>query len=348
MWCAFVVFVSIENEMLEHLEDLHAARDHAGAADLHERQMNLRKEVETLQRSQEAEAHAAQKQMFQAASATMQRKLRAAHASHAAEVEERLREKARVLKQQHRIEKEMLEQQLAREQCPPAHHTNRCLSLMSTEKQLAKGHDYKNAAWVKRMVDALEIPEKEAAWQHFEASQHARRDALKAKHTRETKFQMQRHLGMILRDERAQKAQRDVNTTRFQHHLMDMHHAHDAEARRKVELNDPPSALRFERRGYRATSASMRGRHLQAAAHNGGVAAHDPRGRFGAGTLKLLGPSLKPGQLPLYAMPPPAKPHGPDLPNLTPLHDFTAPLLSTTTNEWTTSTMLKRGQRGYL
>jgi hypothetical protein len=333
--------------MLEHLEELHAARDHPGAADLHARQLNLRAEVEGLQRSEEALARAAQKQRLQQASATMQQRLVAAHAAHAAEVEQRLRQRAAVLKQQHRIEKEVLEQQLARARCPPAHHTKACLELMSTEKQLAKGHDYKNAAWVKRMVDALEIPEQEAAWAHFEAAQHAERAALQAKHAREAKLQLQRHLGMELRDARAQTLQRTVNATRFKHHAADMSHAHLVEARRKVELNDPPSALRFERAGYHATAASLRGKHLQAACHRGGVAAHDPRGRFGAGTLQLLGPSLKHGQRPLYATPPPAKPHGPDLPDLTPGHNFVAPLLSTATHEWTTSAMLKRGQRGY-
>ena len=300
----------------------------------------MNSQVEAMAARQLAEAQASQRAQLDRAEAVMQRRLRARHAAHEGVVAGRLASLAADMRARHAIEAEVLEAALARERQPPAHHTRRCLDLLSAEKALSRGQDYKNAFWVKRMADELEIPEKEAAREHFLADQRRRREVLAKKQAFEGRLMDQRALGLTWNDQRRREKQRAVNGLRFAHHRADMAHAHLAERRLRPELNDPPSALLQKRAGHGVTAAALRGQQLAGAARRGGIAAYDPRERCASSTLGYLRPVA-----PDHEPPPPAKPHGPDLPALTPGHDFVAPLLSTTTSQWTTAAMLRASQK---
>ena len=328
---------SVEGEMQEHLDALHAARDHAGAADLYKRMKALRAEVEALQREQEAAAQASQRSSLAAGARMMTAKLRAIHAAHAQEVGRRLHAREQDLLAKHAIERETLEADLAREQPPPVHHSKRYFELLNTEKQLAKGHAYRDASWVKRSVDALEQPELVASQAAYHRGREERRRRLAADHASELDALRQRNLGLDWQDVRARERQARINAKRFSHHAVDMAHVHGQEARQRPELNYPASMLRFKRAGYAATSAGLRGGQLKGAAERGGVSAHDPRMRWCASTLGFLGTDV-----PDYLPPPAARPHGPDLPGIGRGHDFHRPYLSTATTEWVTAGDLRR------
>mmetsp|Transcript_66884 Transcript_66884/g.134811 ORF Transcript_66884/g.134811 Transcript_66884/m.134811 type:complete len:465 (+) Transcript_66884:93-1487(+) len=336
-----LLYRTIQKEMEAELETLHAVRDHAGAEDLHRRMVGLRAEVVALQKSHEAQLQQAQRVRLTNASGAMQRRLKQGHEVHTAAVAARFAETVLDLKVRHTIERDNLDKALANERMPSVMHSKKYLDLQNTEARLAQGHQYKDAGYVKRMVDALHGPEVDKAEHEFLESQRRRRDGLAKTQAWETKLLGQRNLGLQWHDKRAQELQVSVNARRFRHHAADLEAASKAQQRSTPELYDPPSMLLTKRQGFASTAAQFRGDQLASMAQRGGVAFHNPRERFCTSTLKFLKPDGKPD----FEAPPPAKPHGPHMPGLTDKHNFISPLLSTTTLEWQTASTMRRKQQ---
>jgi hypothetical protein len=216
------------------------------------------------------------------------------------------------------------------------------MDLKSTERQLAAGHVYKDAANVAKTVEALRVPEEVQHYERFYANQEMRRQQLLKRQRDELELLKQKNLVRGTHDRCAREEQESINKKRLQIHQSKMAHQHLLESKLKVELYDPPSMLRQKRPGYQATSASLRGSQIEGVVVRGGIASHDTRGRMAQSTLKFLEPSFN-----VHKPPPPAKLHGPEMPDLTDKHDFFQPMTSTVTTEWKTAAMLHRDERKF-
>jgi|MDSY01.2.fsa_nt_gb hypothetical protein len=350
--------------MLEHLDELHAQRRHHEAHVLFQRLKNLRKEVLAMAASHEEAARRKQLTTFGAAKAAMRRELRSAQAAHRGEAAARLDALKQDLRHRHAIERELLERELEKERearvkkkqqlvemngaggrlDPTAKPSKKYLELADTERKLAKGHEYRDAALVKRRVDRLEGPEAAKAEAAFEARQQRRRAALAAEHRADAHKAVVRRVDRVWRDRRLGEAQWGANEQRLKNHAQDMAHAHLLDRRTTPEFSAAgPSALRTKRRGHGATGAAFRGTQLLSAARRGRFAVHDPRDGL---TRHPLAPVRSVDFLSTAAMDgfetPDAAPHGPHMPGLTESHDFVRPLNGTYTAFETTKKKKKK------
>ena len=137
----FSILSSVQREMLEHLADLHASRQHRAAEELWNRLRNLRREVEDMARGQEATIRDSQRTQLAAAEAMARRNLAAQHRDHREKVAEVLKAERLDVRAKHAIERANLEERLA---AAPwngrVRYSKRFLELVDIERKLARGH----------------------------------------------------------------------------------------------------------------------------------------------------------------------------------------------------------------
>lgn len=253
--------------MEKEIYNLSHTQKYNEAEELRERLHTLRKEFESLQTDGVKVIHHDQVKEFHKSQKLLLDKVKDANNMQEHDVKALCQQLRKDQARYHEIEWENLELAISRIPIPRMKYRKRTQELIRAEDELIKLDQYEDARKVRYMLERILPKEEKEFYAAFNASIEDKRKNLRLKQSEEDVKLDEKLKGILWNDLRKRERNMSVTEQRIKNHVKDMSHFHVLESKLKPELSAKPSALWQKRKGYEATSASLRGKQLNNLIH---------------------------------------------------------------------------------
>jgi hypothetical protein len=256
------IFSTTRKIMEKEVHRLSHSQGYNEAEELRGRLGSLRNEFENLQTDGVKVTHNDQLKEFHKSQKLLLEKIKTGNDMQEHEVKSLCQQLTKNQKRYHEIEWENLDLAISRIPIPRMKYRKRTQELIRAEHELIKLDQYEDAKKVRYMLDRILPKEEKEFYDTFNTSIEDKRKKLRAKQDEENTRLDEKLKGILWDDLRKREKNLNVTEQRIKNHLKDMSHFHLLESKLKPELSAKPSALWQKRKGYDATSASLRGQQL--------------------------------------------------------------------------------------
>lgn len=257
-----LMYSSIRGEMEKEIHDLAHDSAYDSAKEMRARLNGLKSDFGALQTNGAKVIRDDQSRLFDKGASMLLSDTRSRHTREMEQVLAKGEAMRADLQMTHNIQQENLEKTLMRMVLPRTKYSKRLIELFKAESGLIKLCEYEEARKVRHMIEKIlpgEIKKNEEA---FERSKQQSRDALAAAQRGDVGRLEEKIKALVWKDHRRRDTEQAREEQRVGNNLRDMQHAHFLEGRLRAEMSVKPSALWQKRRGYNATSASLRGQQI--------------------------------------------------------------------------------------
>jgi len=257
-----LIYNTVEKDMEKEINSLAQSGDYHSAKDMRTRLNNLRQEFEDLQVSAVSTQRDDQWQLFGKASTLMKKQnadLRRNIDEETYNHRQRLLNDLDITQQ---IQTENLEKEIERMQKPVIKYSRHLIGLFKSEAALIKLCEYEEAKKVRTLIDKIRPAEEKRFWDAYDAKIQGKRNQLLASQRLDRDRLEEGLKGEFFNSERKKERAAQLVSMRIKTHCQDMEHAHALQTNLKPEMSVKPSALLYQREGFKATSAVLRGRQL--------------------------------------------------------------------------------------
>lgn len=258
-----LIYKQIKSEMDRQI--FYLANDlnsYSEAKEMKQRQKNLRKEFDDLQKNAVIDNLRDQEECFQKAADMIKEELAKKHAVELEKELEILENKKHQEEFYHSIQTSNLTQTISKIHEPSLRYSKRLIELHKAETGLNRLNQYDDAMKVRKMIDKILPIEQKKHKTHFEKtieSQRIKLASIQASDSSKLEEKLKKYEWNEIRRRDQEVA---LSEQRLKNHKKDMRHTHTMEAKLRPEMSVKPSALWQHRPHYDETSASLRGQQL--------------------------------------------------------------------------------------